>query len=235
MLEHLNTCACLVHGCDYSFCRASEQKWQFRLCHCFPLNCSKYLQKWLIMRVFQPSSPRLDTVLMFVSLPSPTSQNSSDQVLKTIYHQQLKTVYPNCPSTALLQIKNLCTVLDMSTGPTASDCLCFLCIKPACTVHRAGHWQSMLLAVYNMLIAHRTVHTVCWGREEGREGGREGGASIKYLYFVPECSKQNLFFWVQAIKTGHISMIYLQTSDILLVSSTCKGTAAAKWLMKISR
>ena len=43
-------------------------------------------------------------------------------------------------------------------------------------------------------------------------------------------------FQVQTIKTGHmthISIIYRQTGDILLVSS--KVTAAAKWLMKISR
>ena len=41
------------------------------------------------------------------------------------------------------------------------------------------------------------------------------------------------FFQVQAIKAGHVSTKYRQTGDILSVSS--KGTAAAKWLMKISR
>ena len=40
-------------------------------------------------------------------------------------------------------------------------------------------------------------------------------------------------FQVQAIKTGHISIIYRQISDMLSVSS--KGTAAARWRMKISR
>ena len=40
------------------------------------------------------------------------------------------------------------------------------------------------------------------------------------------------FFQVQAIKTGHIWIIYRQTGDILSVSS--QGTAAAKWWMKIS-
>ena len=41
------------------------------------------------------------------------------------------------------------------------------------------------------------------------------------------------FFQVQAIKTGRILIIYRQTGDLLSVSS--KGTAAAKWRMKISR
>ena len=50
-------------------------------------------------------------------------------------------------------------------------------------------------------------------------------AQMKYRYFVPERCKQNAFFHVQAIKTGHISIIYGQTGDILSVSS--KGTGAA--------
>ena len=58
-------------------------------------------------------------------------------------------------------------------------------------------------------------------------------AQMKYLYFVPERCKQNAIFSVQVIKTGHISIICRQTGDILLVSS--KGSAAAKWRMKISR
>ena len=41
------------------------------------------------------------------------------------------------------------------------------------------------------------------------------------------------FFQVQAIKTGHISIIYPQTVDILSVS--CTSTVVAKWWMKISR
>ena len=51
-------------------------------------------------------------------------------------------------------------------------------------------------------------------------------AQMKHRYFVPEHCKQNAIFQVQAIKTGHISIIDQQTSDTLLVSS--KGTAAAK-------
>ena len=46
-------------------------------------------------------------------------------------------------------------------------------------------------------------------------------------------SSRARFFQVHAIKTGHISIIYCQTGDILSVS--IKGNAAAKWLMKISR
>ena len=49
---------------------------------------------------------------------------------------------------------------------------------------------------------------------------------MKYRYFVPERCKQNAIFLVQAIKTGHIWIIYRQTGDMLSVSS--KGTAAAK-------
>ena len=66
---------------------------------------------------------------------------------------------------------------------------------------------------------------------------QRNAAQMKYpgQYFVPcpEQCKQNAIFQAQAIKTGHISIIYRQTCDILSVSS--KGTAAAKWQMKISR
>ena len=50
---------------------------------------------------------------------------------------------------------------------------------------------------------------------------------MKYRYFDPESCKQNAIFWVlvQAIKTGHISVIYRQISDKLSVGST--GTAVA--------
>ena len=58
-------------------------------------------------------------------------------------------------------------------------------------------------------------------------------AQMKYRYFVPQSCKQNAIFSVQAIKTGHTSIIYRQIGDILSVSS--KGTAATKWRMKISR
>ena len=54
-------------------------------------------------------------------------------------------------------------------------------------------------------------------------------AQMKYRYFDPEFGpeicKQNAIFQVQAIKTGHISVIYRKTGDKLLVGST--GTAAA--------
>ena len=40
----LATCAGLAHWRDNSNCRASEQKWQKRLGHCFSLNCRKYLK-----------------------------------------------------------------------------------------------------------------------------------------------------------------------------------------------
>ena len=56
-------------------------------------------------------------------------------------------------------------------------------------------------------------------------------AQMKYKYFVT--ARRTRFFHVQAIKIGHILIIYRQTGDTLSVSS--KGTAAAKWWMKISR
>ena len=61
-------------------------------------------------------------------------------------------------------------------------------------------------------------------------------AQMKYRYFVPEqwtLQAECDFFRCKSSKTGHMSMIYRQTGNILSVSS--KGTAAAKWLMKISR
>ena len=55
-------------------------------------------------------------------------------------------------------------------------------------------------------------------------------AQMKFRYLYQSAATRTQFFQVQAIKTGHISIIYPQTCGILSVSS--KGTVAAKWLMK---
>ena len=60
------TCAGLAHGRDDSYCtRASEQKWQKVLGHCFSLNCRKYVKNSgplphaELLKCFQTSLARL--------------------------------------------------------------------------------------------------------------------------------------------------------------------------------
>ena len=90
--------------------------------------------------------------------------------------------------------------------------LCFLLSLGSRTSNEAN--KSTILQAEWIITVHRAVLRL---------------AQMKYRYFgiiLPQNSaSRTQIFQVHAIETGHISVIYRQTSDILLVGST--GTAAA--------
>ena len=65
------TCVCLAHGRDFSYCRASEQKWQKKAWLLFCLELSKKTWKqWLMVKSFNPHP-----------------QDSLKTVIKTLYDE----------------------------------------------------------------------------------------------------------------------------------------------------
>ena len=62
------TCAGLAHGRDYSYCRASEQKRQNRLGHCFSLNCRNYLKTMGYSEGFSTLTPHTAANLLSILL-----------------------------------------------------------------------------------------------------------------------------------------------------------------------
>ena len=81
----------------------------------------------------------------------------------------------------------------------------------------------------------KLIRARCWAQSGPSQRAVQCSVQPKWNIDIlsQNAASRTQFFQVQAIKTGHISIIYRQNSDILSVSS--KGTAVARWRIKISR